>query len=436
MAKRFDPAELTNFAREYGFHYDSIDGPGLVGDVISEMQMGLEGKPSSLAMIPAYIRPVSKITPLKSVIALDAGGTNLRAALIRFDKSGKAIIEDSRKTHMPGTRGPLSADAFFDEFAALTGPLITEAKDEIEGIGICFSYPMEINKDADGIALAFSKEVEANEVIGKAIGAGLRDALARQSIKAPGRIILLNDTAATLLAGQGASKETTTIGFILGTGFNTAYPESKIPKIGFNSPENPQIVVCESGNFAHKYMGILDKEFDSTTKSPGKYTLEKTVSGAYLGPLTLHILRQANKDGLLNFERAKEFFSMSHLDTKDLNDFLHDPYSQKGPVGSYFNKEERDAIDTLCFLSSIITERGAFLSAGVLAATVYRTGRKSIIAVEGSTFMLFKGMRRALESHLRLLSRPVTPTSYAYDYSIVPVEQASLLGAAVAALTA
>ena len=48
------------------------------------------------------------------------------------------------------------------------------------------------------------------------------------------------------------------VGFILGTGFNTAYPEKHIPKIGFDSPENPQIVVCESGNFSHRYSGELD----------------------------------------------------------------------------------------------------------------------------------------------------------------------------------
>jgi hexokinase len=33
------------------------------------------------------------------------------------------------------------------------------------------------------------------------------------------------------------------VGFILGTGINTAYPEKCIPKIGYDSAENPQIVV-------------------------------------------------------------------------------------------------------------------------------------------------------------------------------------------------
>jgi hexokinase len=217
------------------------------------------------------------------VIALDAGGTNLRAALVRFDETGKVLAEGNRKAPMPGTRGRVGEDQFFDEIAELTIPLFEEAKD-IEGIGFCFSYPMEMTRDADGILMAFSKEVDAPDVIGKSIGRGLRDALARRNIKAPERIVLLNDTVATLLSGlaeippDGGTRRGEdrygvaggpVIGFILGTGFNTAYPEKSIPKIGFESSSAPQIVVCETGTFFHRYQGILDKEYDATTKNPG-----------------------------------------------------------------------------------------------------------------------------------------------------------------------
>lgn len=201
MSKSFDPAALSEFARYYGFHYDRIDPAALVEDVLIEMERGLMGPGSSLPMIPAYISPVSKPAPFKTVIALDAGGTNLRAALVKFDENGKAVPADSRKIPMPGTNGPIGADAYFDEIAAVTAPLIEQAGDKVEGIGFCFSYPMEITKEADGILMAFSKEVEAPEVIGKSIGAGLREALKRRKVPVPERIILLNDTVATLLCG-------------------------------------------------------------------------------------------------------------------------------------------------------------------------------------------------------------------------------------------
>jgi hexokinase len=293
----FNPQALSDFARYYGFHYDRIDPFNLVEDVLIDMDRGLKGQPSSLVMIPAYLSPVFRAPAGKTVIALDAGGTNLRAALVKFDETGKAVEGESRKAPMPGTRGRLGAEAFFDAIAEAAFPLFEMAQVPIEGIGFCFSYPTEITEDADGILLKFSKEVDAPEVIGKRIGKGLRDALLRKGVKVPERVALLNDTAATLLCGLGqippsggliqgedryGASPGPMVGLILGTGFNIAYPETCIPKIGFNSTETPQIVVCETGNFTHRYRGYLDKEYDATTKNPGAYTLEKCVSGAYL----------------------------------------------------------------------------------------------------------------------------------------------------------
>ena len=463
MNKPFDPLSLSEFARYYGFHYDCVDPFLLVEDVLVEMERGLRGADSSLPMIPAYISPVSRTTPGKTVIALDAGGTNLRAALVTFDENGRAVVGESRKAPMPGSQECLGADAFFDEIAALAAPLIEMAGDKVEGIGFCFSYHMEITKEADGVLIAFSKEVDAPDVVGRAIGAGLREALVRRKVKVPGRIILLNDTVATLLCGlseipvhgglrRGEDRYGVEagpmVGFILGTGFNTAYPERIIPKIGFDSPQNPQIVVCETGNFAHRYMGFLDKEYDSTTKNPGAYTLEKATSGAYLGPLSFHILKQAVKDGVLSFHRQDEFLAWPTMQTKDLNPFMHEPLARTGPIGELFGSDERDALSSFVYLTSIVTERAALLAAAVVAAAVEKAGagygstRESDshgydpfvpvrVAVEGTTYMIYKGMRSALESYLHIMLNKDRPRSYA----IAPVEQASLLGAAVAALS-
>ena len=451
MSKTFNPAAISEFARYHGFHYDSIDPAGLVEDVLVEMERGLNGQSSSLPMIPAYISPVQKTTPGKTVIALDAGGTNLRSALVSFDETGKAVAADIRKAPMPGTSCPLGADAFFDEIAALVAPLAEKAGGNVEGIGFCFSYPMEITKDADGILMAFSKEVDAPDVIGKYIGAGLREALARRNVRAPERIVLLNDTVATLLSGlsempahgglrRGEDRYGVEagplVGFILGTGFNTAYPEKCIPKIGFDSQANPQIVVCETGNFAHRYMGPLDREHDSTTKTPGSYTLEKAAAGAYLGPLTFHILKQALRDGLFSFARQDEFLALPALQTKDLNAFQHEPLTRAGLIGELFGAGERDAIASFMYIASIITQRGALLSAAMVAAAVEKAAAPSDplvparVAVEGTTYVVYKGMRSALESYLHVMLNRHKPRACA----IAPVEQASLFGAAVAAL--
>jgi hexokinase len=449
MSSCFNPQALSDFARHYGFHYDSLEPMALVREMLIDMERGLEGKSSSLPMIPSYITPASKAEPGKTVLALDAGGTNLRASLVHFDGEGKAVADETIKHFMPGTKGRVSETQFFDIIAETALPLL-EKKPNIEGIGFTFSYPMEMQPDADGILLSFSKEVDAPDVIGKTIGAGLRQALARKGQTYNGPIVLLNDTVATLLSGLasipadgwGESKKNPygfpggpMIGCILGTGFNTAYPETRIPKIGFDSKTAPQIVVCETGSFSFHYRGKLDKEYDSTTKNPGAYNLEKATSGAYLGPLTLHILKQAIRDKLIRFKKSDELLAMPQLETRILNEFSRAPRAAEGPLGSLFGPDEGDALAAVQYIVSIITERGALFAAAVLAATVekmqacrepYSPVR---IAIEGTTYMIYRGMRRAFEARLHTMLINEKPRAYV----ISPVEQASLFGAAVAA---
>jgi len=455
MACGFRPDELSDFARYYGFHYDNWDPLSLVKDVLIDMERGLAGLDSSLPMIPSYITPMTRLPGGKTVLALDAGGTNLRASLVHCDAHGSLTAEGTVKTAMPGTAGRVNVGQFFDTIATAAMPLLSAAP-SIDGIGFTFSYAMEIKSDADGILLAFSKELDAPELIGKAIGAGLREALARHGYTYDGPIVLLNDTTATLLSGlaaipaDGEAVQTKNaygcpggpvIGFILGTGFNTAYPETSIPKIGFESRNAPQIVVCESGTFNLRYRGPLDREYDSTTKNPGAFTLEKTTAGAYLGPLTLHILKQAITDKLICFKKSDELLAMPRLETRFLNEFTHTPLAAEGPLGSLFGLDEGDALAAVQYLVSIVTERGALFSAAALAATVERVYaglRDSVrpyspvrIAVEGTTYLIYKGMRRALESWLHLMLSKGKPLPYV----ISPVEQASLYGAAVAAMS-
>jgi hexokinase len=458
MGSCFNIQELSDFARYYGFHYDSLEPMALVREVLIDMERGLKGLSSSLPMIPSYITPVSKVLPGKTVLALDAGGTNLRASRVHFNEAGQAVAEGTVKNPMPGTKGRVNAAQFFDMIAeAALSVLVSPnaAAPKIEGIGFTFSYPMEIQPNADGILLEFSKEVDAPDVIGKAVGAGLREALARKGYVYDGPIVLLNDTVATLLSGlvsipmdggDAASPGVASknaygvpggpmIGFILGTGFNTAYPEASIPKIGFESKDAPQIVVCESGMFNLRYRGPLDREYDNSTKNPGTFALEKTTSGAYIGPLTLHILKQAVRDKVIRFKKADEFLAIPQLETRTLNEFSRAPLSGEGPLASFFGLDEADALAAVQYLVSIVTERGALFAASVLAAIVERMQTHCEpyapvrIAVEGTTYMVYKGMRRSLEAwlHTLLVKEKLRP------YIIAPVEQASLFGAAVAA---
>ncbi|MCL2205653.1 MAG: hexokinase, partial [Treponema sp.] len=95
------------------------------------------------------------------------------------------------------------------------------------------------------------------------------------------------------------------------------------------------------------------------------------------------------------------------------------------------------ALSSVVYLASIVTERAALLSAAMVAAAVEKSGdcfdpfAQGGIAVEGTTYIRYSGMRRALESYLHVMLNRKKPR----PYTIAPVQQASLLGAAAAALS-
>jgi hexokinase len=195
--------------------------------------------------------------------------------------------------------------------------------------------------------------------------------------------------------------------------------------------------VCETGAFALPYRGALDREFDEGAKNPGAFTMEKAVAGAYLGPLTLHILKQAVKDKVLCFNRSEELLSLPALQTGGLNEFMQAPLTAGGPLGRIFGLDERDARAAARYLADIVTGRAGLLGAAATAAAVERIDAPPDplapvrIAVEGTTYLIHTGLRRALDSWLHVMLAAGGPR----PYIIAPIEQASLFGAAVAALS-
>ena len=287
-----DRSETRRFLERHGMLAVRFDD--LAADLLAEMEEGLAGRPSSLAMLPAWLAPVERIPTGDPVLAIDAGGTNFRAALVSFGPDGPAV-EGFRSAEMPGSRGEIGREAFFDALAARVADLAARTG----RIGFCFSYAMEILPDHEGRLLYFSKEIRAPEVEGTLVGAGLAEALERAGVRGRRTTVLLNDTTATLLAGRSAAEDALQydgyVGYILGTGTNAAYLEASIPKAPGSAE---QIVVLESGGFAVRGRGDLDEAFDRTTKDPGRYPCEKMHSGAYLGGLALAVLRAAAREGL------------------------------------------------------------------------------------------------------------------------------------------
>ena len=409
-----------------------VDMDNLVELFHSEMLKGLKGEKSSLRMIPTYIEAENEFLKETPVVAIDAGGTNFRAALVKFTSLGNLEIDQVISGLMPGQDKEVSKKEFFDIMAGYIRPLAEKS----DRIGFCFSYPTEIFPDKDGRLLQFCKEVQAPEVIGQIIGKSLLEALGTPEKK----IVLLNDTVATLLAGKSASftkSYDSYIGYILGTGTNTCYIESnsnilKNPEL---DKDKSMIINVESGNFGKAPRSDLDIAFDNTTMNPGDYTFEKMFSGGYFGGLCLYVLKAASAEGLFSGPVSGSLNNITELSAEEANRYVSGASSDDNILLKCFIAEEDRKISS--FIIDSLISRTARLVAANLAAVVLKTGkgtrpeRPVLITIEGTTFYKLHKLKERFESCF-------------YEYldgdrkryvEFTEVEQSSLIGAALAGLT-
>lgn len=421
--------KAKEFLKAHKMTADDINIKELVNQFLTEMDKGLAGKDSSLLMLPTYIEAEGEVKANDPVIAIDAGGTNFRAAKVYFDSNLKLVTENIRKAKMPGVDEELSKKEFFETFASY----IQDYKTVSEKIGFCFSYAAEIFPNKDGKLLEWSKEVKAPEVIGTMVGEELLKAMGTPDKQ----MVLMNDTVSTLLAGKAAravKAYDTYIGFILGTGTNTSYIEANknITKTGGLDMEGSQIINIESGAFGLAPRTDIDIAFDNTTKNPGRYAFEKMFSGGYFGGLCTTALKTAAAEGI--FENPAAFENLGELTSEEVNKYVHGIEDAKSVLPGVFSNES-DKLIAAGIIDGLI-ERAAKLVAANLAAVILKTGKAKsaekpvLMTIEGTTFYKLHNFQKMFEDFLNDF---LSGENKRY-YEIVEVENSSLLGAAIAAI--
>ena len=431
--------EVSGFLSAYKMNYRDIDASFYVELFLKHMHAGLAGKDSSLKMLPTFIDCTAKISGNKPVIALDAGGTNLRSAIVNFKKGMEVSINYLNKSRMPGVEKKVSREDFFNAIADNIEGLLNKS----DRIGFVFSYPIEIFADRDGKLIRFTKEIKAPEVVGEFIGKNLLKALKRKSYSADKKIVLLNDTVAILLSGIIAFADRqydSFIGFVLGTGMNACYIEknSNIKKQPSKDPDTKgcQVINIEAGSFLYPPSGKIDASFDAKTLNPGAALFEKMLSGAYLGGLVLEVFKFAANEGLFSVAIKDIFKSLKSLQSREVDEYLNYPphYTE---IGKHIDKmTEKDKI-TVYFLLDSMVERAAVLSAIVLASSIIKSGKGNnpchpvCIVAEGSSFYKMKNFKSRVDKYLQeILSQKGN-----YYFEIQKVENAAMLGGATAGLT-
>lgn len=374
-------------------------------DFMEEMARGLDDpSTSTLYMEPCYVALPSGKERGKA-LALDFGGTNVRASLVELAEDGLHVVRQvARPLRKAGaydvTTKDTSREALFDFLAELVADVLA-GEDAALPLGHTFSYGTHQEELRDARLLVWSKEIAVPGVEGEMVNALLEEALRRKGLAVTPTAIL-NDTVAVLLAAAFRAPGTA-IGTIYATGFNSCYLET------FGGERPPMVYNIESGSYGHFPQNDYDKALDAESAKPGAQKLEKMISGRYLGELLGRIVRDGD-----------------HL--AELPAYTGEDVSRLATQGT--KAEQR--------IARALIRRSARLAAMTLAAVLrHRADDDHLsaippqpLAIDGSVFEHMPGaeqeMRRALE---KLLS-----PSEAAGLAFTLEKDASGTGAAIAAI--
>jgi hexokinase len=430
--------QVAAFLQKYGMHYERVNPEADCRLFMDEMQTGLDGGVSTLEMLPTYISLDKEIPLNEEVIVMDAGGTNFRAAVVRFGADRQPVITDFQSYAMPGSKGEITQAEFFTTIVRYLAPIINRSNK----IGFCFSYPMEILPDKDGKLIRLSKEVRVKDLEGKVIGVQLLQALKAGGFAGEKRVVMLNDTVATLLGGKAAFPDRrfdSFIGLILGTGTNTCYIEEnalirKAPWLA--ARPGTTIVNIESGGYGKAPRGVIDELFDNNTMDPGRQQFEKMISGAYQGQLLLAIIKAAAADGLFSGQFTERIRLVDQLSSREIDVFCYYPYTDNNILAQYLDPAADADRQTLFYLIDAVFERAARLVAANLAAVILKTGKGQnpclpvCVTAEGTTFYKSKLFRGKLDYYVKAW---LNDTMGIYC-EFVKADNATLVGTAIAGL--
>jgi len=421
------------FLSEHGFVVAAeIDRQEMISTFLSEMDKGLKGEPSSLRMIPSYVGVDGRIPEGTKAAVLDAGGTNFRSAVVSIPPK----VEDKKNQPMPGARSAVSENDFYEAFASELKRVAPKAT--VKKFGWCFSYNCDATPGLDAKLNCWTKGIQAPEIVGQYVGKELLKRLGG------GEIAIVNDTVATLLAAkatEGSKTYSSYLGFILGTGTNTAYVErnANITKLPGLDPKGSMIINAESGSFDKIRQSDFDAAMDAKTADPGHNVLEKMIAGGYLGGVGLEVFKAAAKAGLFSARAAQTLAGLGSLETMDFDNFCaaFRKDGRENPLDSVFG--DADDARMARRLGVPVFERAAVLTAIHLAAFCIKSGEgveaSAPIAInaDGSTYYKTRAIPFA-ETVCRELDDMLVKRRNIHYCMTPQVEDAPMVGAAIAAM--
>ncbi len=385
----------------------------LVASFQDEMRRGLSGEPRSIAMHPSFVSRPSGSEGGR-FLALDLGGTNVRATLVDLGGERDIRVLDHQSFRLDSTSG--NVDDLFGPVAEFVVDILPDGGPR--SIGFIFAFPMNQTGVRGGRLTKWTKEFEFDGVEGEDVVALLESAIrARAGDSSELRVsALANDTVGVLAAGAYLDPRCD-MGLIVGTGANLAVAVSA-DMIGRQDPlasagnPNEMIFNMECGNFddVAPVRTNADRLLESDTEGQ---LLEKMIAGRYLGEVArLRALEVAARgdgfDGWLDGGRGLTIpYSFT---TELLSDILFDESENLtatamllGGLGvSDTRIDDRRLLREICVS---VARRSARMVAMSIAATATYIDPdlddEHIVAADGSLFRGMPGYQRDIERGLR-----------------------------------
>ena len=271
----------------------------LVASFQDEMRRGLSGNPRSIAMHPSFVSRPSG-SEQGRFLALDLGGTNVRATLVELGGKRDVRALDHQSFRLASTSG--SADDLFGPVADFLMSVLAEHG--ADGIGYIFAFPMDQTGVRSGRLTKWTKEFAFDGVEGQDVVALMERAI-RERMDRDGDFhirALANDTVGVLAAGAYLDPRCD-MGLIVGTGANLAVaaPNHLIVRrdlpIPVGSP-GEMIFNMECGNFAgvDSVQTEADRRLNAESDTSGQL-MEKMIAGRYLGEVVRLRILEAESSG-------------------------------------------------------------------------------------------------------------------------------------------
>jgi hexokinase len=408
----------------------------------ADLENGLAGKPSSLNFLNAYLQlPSGK--ERGDYLALDFGGTNVRATQVSLNGSRGYSLLNSRRIKLreaPAAAGTLDltakeidAEILFDYIAR---EIVAVARQMKAGqprsapiwLGHTFSFPYTSRHAGEARLTVWTKEIATSGVVGQDVNALLTDALKRQNALDIRPAAVLNDTTATLLSGAYL-RPNCLVGSIMGTGHNSCYMQSDIG-----------ILNLESGNFNGAFETLYDQRLDQTSEHPRAQLLEKKCAGHYLGEIVrsafVDLASAAQRTELSQWLNDTDITKPWALGTDKITQLLKRCESASAAAAPLPSGAE-----LMIALSRRVITRSARLIAATFLGILDHLGPPTdpsappVIAVDGSLYEKTPGHQAALNQALtegfarRRLAGQWPPISPQWIF----IHDGSSLGAALAA---